>query len=603
MIGGKLRDFGVSTFTVPRIASPWDHETPQGTPPNYHTVKEFDYRLQRRRLFTNSTFQWVVTIFLCGAMAGTLAGFETIDGLSTGQKHAFNALITGLSIAVGINLASSLRGYAQMMRWRFMASAYRSLQEFELVMQCESQMKVLRLFWTARTRGRFWLNGTQVLCATWIFVNALLQVLVALLGLTYNIDTSNTWVRTTYGNVSIADLSLIRDKYNDSIPGYYQQLNAAQTYGIQGEDYGFYIDVDPADQTFQNGVYSDDNEDYFLYRFIDVNPDDTSINVVSQRTINSTATCDAFKVIAGGDLNSTNITYIDGAGDPVSMWIQPTSPGAMTYIGNTQSDCGPRCTEVMALQLADNITIMDTSFFKCNNTLGPVLDATTGYEVVASKPYEMPDVQAQIMAGAIGWTGFYYTDGDPLEYQRYSEDTPWSPYDPVDAPTTALLISQFSIYAIAAMDDHGPRINVTGSDPVQAQVVSVEWKWSIIILAVIPFLQFLALISIIAWANKAIIKDDSYLGTARLLRPVVNKVGPHGCMLTGDQIAEELHNVRISYGYRSPPGFVEGSDMVRHVDILAEHEGLGLQRSMPQGRYDGDIVHDTVKRRRRRLSI
>ena len=114
----------------------------------------------------------------------------------------------------------------------------------------------------------------------------------------------------------------------------------------------------------------------------------------------------------------------------------------------------------------------------------------------------------------------------------------------------------------------------------------------------------IALASIITWANKAIIKDNSYLATARLLRPLVDKLGPHGCMLTGDQIAEELKNVKIAYGYRSPPGFVEGSDMVRHVDILQEHEGLGLSWAMPPGRYDGGFyAGGDVQRRKRRMSL
>ena len=121
ILSNKLKDLGVSHFTVPRLASPWDHEAPRkGTPPDYHTVKEFNYRLQRRRLFTNSAFQWLVTVFLCGALAGTLRSFQHYfaRGMGQKQKHAFNGLITGLSIALGINLASSLRGYAQMIRWR-----------------------------------------------------------------------------------------------------------------------------------------------------------------------------------------------------------------------------------------------------------------------------------------------------------------------------------------------------------------------------------------------------------------------------------------------------------------------------------------------------
>jgi hypothetical protein len=593
---------------VPRIASPWDHEAPRkGTPPDYHTVKQYDYRLQRRRLFTNSAFQWLMTVFLCGALAGTLRSFQYYfaSGMGQTQKHAFNGLITGLSIALGINLASSLRGYAQMMRWRFLASAYRHVQEFELVMQCESQMKVLRLFWTARTRGRMLVpNKTQILCFTWIVINILLQVLVALLGLTYSIDTSSIWMSTQWGNVSVCDLSLIRNSNNDTITDYYTQLSAANNYGIAGQDYDVDVDVanDALDQTYSNAIYTDDAYNYMEYRFDDLNPDDEDLNIITWRTITATATCEPFKVVAGATLNSTNSTYVEKNGDLVNVWIQPVTPGFTTWMSNTQSHCGPRCTEVWALQAADGVTVLDSTLFKCNNTVAPVIDDSGDYPVNAAAPLQMPDEQAKIIAGAIGWSGFYY-DFTPFEFVRYSQATIWSPSSDLNATSVAAYLMEFSMFAVAAMDDHGPRINVMGYSPVPAQVVDVEWEWAVIILAVIPAIQMIALAAIIAWANKAIIKDNSFLSTARLLRPLVDKLGPHGCMLTGDQIAEELKNIKIAYGYRSPPGFIEGSDMVRHVDILQEHEGLGLSRAMPPGRYDGESYAGEIKRRRRRLSL
>jgi hypothetical protein len=591
------------------LASPWDHEAPRkGTPSDYHTVKEFNYRLQRRRLFTNSAFQWLITVFLCGALAGTLRGFQYYfaTGMGQEQKHAFNGLITGLSIALGINLASSLRGYAQMMRWRFLASAYRHVQEFELVMQCESQMKVLRLFWTARTRGRMLVpNKTQILCFIWIIVNLSLQVLVALLGLTYSIDTSDTWISTQWGNVSIADLSLIRDPNNMTITDYYTQIAAANNYGISGQDYSMLKDIpdDALDQTWSNSIYTDDAYSYMEYRFDDVNPSNPALNIITWRTITATATCEAYKVVAGATLDSENTTYVEKNGDLVTVWIYPVTPGFTTWMSNTKSNCGPRCTEVWALQAADNVTILDSLLFKCNNTVAPVIDCSNDPCMDAVAPFQMPDEQAQIIAGSIGWSGFYY-NFTPFEFVRYSQATVWSPNFALDAPIVAADIMEFSMFAVAAMDDHGPRLNITGYTPTPAQVVDVEWHWSIIILAVIPAIQMIALASIIAWANKAIIKDNSYLATARLLRPLVDRLGSHGCMLTGDQIAEELKNIKIAYGYRSPPGFIEGSDMVRHVDILQEHEGLGLSRAMPPGRYDGEFyASGDVQRRKRRMSL
>jgi hypothetical protein len=120
------KDFGVSHFNVPRLASPWEHEISkrEGIQPISHTARQFEPGRQRRRHWTNSIFQFGVTLFLCGCLAACLAGFQTIPALYTSQKHAFNALVTALSIALGLNLASSFQDYAQMMRWRFLASRY-----------------------------------------------------------------------------------------------------------------------------------------------------------------------------------------------------------------------------------------------------------------------------------------------------------------------------------------------------------------------------------------------------------------------------------------------------------------------------------------------
>lgn len=117
----SIRDFAVSHFKVPSIAAPWEHELSEkhgASVPSSDTIRYIDYRRQRRRLFINSTFQWFVTASICAILASCLYGFSTIvDGLSSTRKYVFNALVTGLSLWLGPILASSLRNYAQMMRW------------------------------------------------------------------------------------------------------------------------------------------------------------------------------------------------------------------------------------------------------------------------------------------------------------------------------------------------------------------------------------------------------------------------------------------------------------------------------------------------------
>ena len=145
---------------------------------------------------------------------------------------------------------------------------------------------------------------------------------------------------------------------------------------------------------------------------------------------------------------------------------------------------------------------------------------------------------------------------------------------------------------------------------------------------------------IILWAGAGVvIKDTGYLSMSRLLGPVVlgglgglpgaggRREDVRGCLLTSDEIAEELGNVRVRYGWRggesgkemgsrdSAAGMVseerrrrredpvDGEDgvfqmeeqgdigaegqIVRHIDLLEEREGLGSDTTFPPGRYDG----------------
>jgi hypothetical protein len=141
-----------------------------------------------------------MTVALSAALFGVLHGYSHIDtGLTTNSKRVYNALVTGFSLSLGLNIASSLTSYAQMMRWRFLASNYRTLQDFELVMNCDSQSKVFRLLWAGRTRGRWYPNKVQILSFTWLALNIGIQVFLALLGLTYSIDISDEWVIVNYG--------------------------------------------------------------------------------------------------------------------------------------------------------------------------------------------------------------------------------------------------------------------------------------------------------------------------------------------------------------------------------------------------------------------
>jgi len=623
-----------SRQTLARVSTrhrqPWRHSVSKGvTDPLSQTLREYKPFRQRRRLLVKAMFHWVATTLLCGLLATCLGVFGSMLKMSVSEIKLFNALIVLLSLFLGNNLSGTLREFALMFRWRLLASKYRSLEEFDLLLSCESLRKVLKLFWTGRTRGRLWfrLNRTQCLCALWLGINMCLQVLVALLGVTYNLETSKH-PGVQFGQLSVANLTEINDIWSADNPDFMSQLGSANSYGIQGQDYNF-IDGPVPGQTgpwafgtpSTPTVYGNGPQwTSMTYAFQDANPRNAAITLISHRNITTEATCNAHRVTDGGDGIASHVTYIDDLGSPVTLEFPFTDPGATVYIGVLNSTCGPRCTQVMALQTSNGETIPTPSFYSCNNTLSAV-DGVESYLFPGldqnEATFQLADKEARIIAGAIGWSVTTSGNTSAYQYARYTPSSYWSPDHPVSAYLVGQRVMEFAVQAIAAMDYNGPQRNVTGWYPVLAQSVSVEWEWAGAILGLVPVVQLIASVCVILWSNTAIIRDESHLSTARLLRPLVQKLGNKGCLLSGEEIAETFPDVRVKYGWREPDDLVFRNEIdtrtVRHVDILEEQEGLGRQGIMPAGFYDGlqsdeeeeeeedDHDHDHVVDERTRL--
>jgi hypothetical protein len=112
------------------------------------------------------------------------------------HRRIMNALITGTVLLLGVNLNNSLRGFAKIIRWRFLAAGYRSLKEFDLIMSCDSIINVLALVWHGRNKARkFPLNSkVQAIALIWLTVQLAIAVAVGSIGLFYNLDVSHSYV-------------------------------------------------------------------------------------------------------------------------------------------------------------------------------------------------------------------------------------------------------------------------------------------------------------------------------------------------------------------------------------------------------------------------
>ncbi|RMZ87161.1 hypothetical protein DV736_g5615, partial [Chaetothyriales sp. CBS 134916] len=609
-----------SAFNIRSFASPWEHEMKtkhlHQAPSSSSTVRYFDRARQTRRVFFECLYLWFGTVIVCAAIFGVLYGFSTLQfGLSQTQKYTYNALVTGLSILLGLAFAAQFKQYAEMMRWRFLSARYRKLSHFEDVLDCDSYRSTLRIIFTHRRPGSWLPTKEQVIAGLWFLVFVIFNVFAALIGLTYSIDVSDDYVHLVPGNTSVANLKYISSNEQpdngNNYPTQYQ-MAAANLWGHIGANFpAYYSTYDDIWSQTGGIVFMNEAEDQYWNRFVDTNPNNQAANVVSVRTVTSTAVCEEYTITYGGyagfNTNDSSLVdalqYTDSQGNQHLEYITGAATGSTTWMGNTMYDCGPRCTQILALQSANNYTY-DTApeevapvpkprLWACNNTVSQVANYDYAWEGFKDPDLlTLPDLQACILAGAIGWSGVT-TTGTDLEFVTYAGDTDYSPAGNTTAAGIASLIMKFTAGTLSAADSFGgPRLNITGlRSPNPALVVNVKWVDAGAILAGIPTVQFLMLIGVVWFSGKAMILEPSYLKIAHLLRPALTHVGEGGSLLSAQEIAEPLGpNFKMAYGVKPDPSdpVYSNKNFVRQVGIIPEHDGYGklTHGNMPTGRYD-----------------
>lgn len=91
--------------------------------------KHFHPRKQLRKLLRDGIVRWAVTALVILCLYLTLWRYSVREVMSQREKLEFNALITGLSIALGLSIASSLKEIALEARWWILSRRKRSLHE------------------------------------------------------------------------------------------------------------------------------------------------------------------------------------------------------------------------------------------------------------------------------------------------------------------------------------------------------------------------------------------------------------------------------------------------------------------------------------------
>ncbi|OAG12899.1 uncharacterized protein CC84DRAFT_1183426 [Paraphaeosphaeria sporulosa] len=538
----------------------------------------------------------------------------------------------GLSLGLGLNLASSLKRYAVILRWYLLARRYVSLEVFDLILGLETLTKVGKLmiislpgirkvkllsklpwFREARDDGT---KFTWIACALWILINIAAQVLVAALSLFWPVDPSNAVPLMTYGNVTVADLQAWSPGVTFDTGDYYANtsyMQAASLAGVEGSVYPEFP-LHAESQTDLGTLpgtplYHDNLTGVYEYRFYNRNPTSQFENyAVSGRKIRATASCQRLQL--NGSTTDDFLIYDNGTDgitrqylwakeegqDYDYYWLPSYLPdGSVNWIASTWEGCGPRCTNFTVYQQANtypmnNVTIDVSSLFLCNSTVSEVdVGDFSEFQNLSDedkKHLKGTDEFARIAAGSIGWSGYYSAEYADRQIRPYLRGSKWSPNKVMTKIDVEELLARYTIGGIAAFDDHGLRYEVANqyAVPTQGQQLNVDWPYVLGLLGGICLIQFAALICLLAFGNKSVVRDESFMSMAMLLKPVMDRIpGQTGMNLSGDEIKNhpKLLWKRIRYDYR------EGKDgEPNRVDIFFQgRDDAQSRRSWAPGVY------------------
>lgn len=581
-------------------------------------IKHYEQMESWVGLVKAGTIKLLLTIFLGGALCLCLKaweGFRSPIALSKYDVRIFNALTIAISICLGLNLLASLKRYAIILRWSILTMSWVSIEVFDLVLGIDELTNVAKLLVLSipTLRKRRWLTSTSrkwkfskpgtnhwyaLLCSLWLLANIGSQILVASLSLFWPMQPHKCPL-TEYGNVAVADLSKWvegPDPINNSTT-----LDAAWKYGMDAQSWGTYLDHESITDLSQlPGTPMYEGGDFWEYRFFYRNPALLySDYKPSNRRIQSKATCDRMET------NGTLMQYptkiggfyilarIPGQLEFAQVGIPTRGPGLITWVGMLAETCGPRCSSLIVYQQEGGENVKQSSLWYCKNTVSGI-DDLTGEQTVKLDPADRransTDEFARAAAGAISWSGIKYADvWAGFQWRLHTQGTIWSPDKEVDTKTVEHMIMRFTIGAIAAFDDHGFRFNVHINDQKceeGSQQLNVGWRYISSMLGAIGLIQLGALCLLLMNANRAIVRDGSYFGTAMLLKPVIDVLKDEkGAMaMSGADIKNHplLSGRKIRYGYRDG---ISGGPRRITVSFEDEDRGRYHRRKWPSGDY------------------
>jgi hypothetical protein len=203
-------------------------------------------------------------------------------------------------------------------------------------------------------------------------------------------------------------------------------------------------------------------------------------------------------------------------------------------------------------------------FFNCSTTVSTVQNATLQQHTIS-------DSLAERAASSIGsnsvWTPY---PEEKMAYQSdvFSSASRWGIWGNSTGKDAAIIaeynVARYAIGSIAILDLLNPRIEIDGERPWVGVFLQVKWRWVWITIGFLLCGQLILGIGTVIVANTVYCKDESFLSTSRLLRPLMVRMEETGSAATGDEIAGLFGNTHLRYGVR------KDANGRNHLDVLLD---------------------------------
>ena len=326
---------------------------------------------------------------------------------------------------------------------------------------------------------------------------------------------------------------------------------------------------------FSTGADFFQGDDSWVFVFLDSPPAGISLNsVYTNRTINSTWGCQSWAVTGGGNGNVSSLIVLEDSNGNTFNVKLPTvgGPDQTTFFAAPNETCGSGCSTVEAFEASST----RPWYYSCNITVGTVNNGTRPEHQVGTS-------LRQMAASGIALQGYGLTSPGAKQFQVYPSESSYGAPQDGSADNMGSLIGMFAIGVVTAAALYtNVTFMVPGEQPnIGNQLTVSEWKFIWLILALILGVQGIFFVMTAFLANRVLVKDESMLSTARLLRPILENLGDSGSAADGEAICEVLGDgpeTRVIYTVLK-----DGKDdELFHLE-LGNHRRC---RAFPEGRYD-----------------